>query len=319
MRGYLIRRLLLIIPTLLIVSIIVFLTVRLIPGDIVDSIVREMGPQSAGRFDLEAIRSALGLDEPALVQYGRWMGDIFLHGSLGESMRTGEAVTTKIFTRLPVTFELGFLAMVMALLVGLPIGIYSAVRQDTIGDYIGRSFSIIFISVPSFWTGTMIMLYPSIWWGWSPPMELIPFTEDPLGNLGMFIIPAFILGMLMSGTTMRMTRTMMLEVLRQDYIRTAWSKGLKEGVIITRHALKNAMIPVVTIIGLQLPVMVGGSVIIEQIFVLPWLGRLMLESLSLRDYTMVSGINLFIAVVVMAINLLVDLSYSVLDPRIRYK
>lgn len=319
MLTYIIRRLLLIIPTLFIVSIIVFLMVRLLPGDLVDVILQEMGPESTQGFDREAMERALGLDVPAHVQYGRWIGDIFLHGSLGASPRTGESVTTKIFGRLAVTVELGLLAIVMALLVALPIGVYSAIRQDTVGDYIGRSFSIIFISVPSFWTGTMIMLYPSIWWDWSPPMELIPFTEDPLGNLGMFIIPSFILGMLMSGTTMRMTRTMMLEVLRQDYIRTAWSKGLKERVVITRHALKNALIPVVTIIGMQLPVLVGGSVIIEQIFVLPGLGRLMLESLFLRDYIMVSGINWFVATVVIAMNLLVDMSYAYLDPRVHYR
>ena len=254
------------------------------------------------------------------VQYGRWIGDIFLHGSLGVSLRnTGVAVTTKILDRMAVTFELGLLAILTALLLGLPIGIYSAIRQDSIGDYLGRSFAIIFLAVPSFWLATMVMLYPAIWWGWTPDLEVIPFTEDPLRNLAQFIIPAFLTGMFMSGVTMRMTRTMMLEVLRQDYIRTAFGKGLKERLVVTRHALKNALIPVITIVGLELPLLVGGTVIIEQIFALPGIGRLLLDSLHIRDYTVVAGINLIIATAVVVINLLVDVSYSYLDPRVRYR
>jgi peptide/nickel transport system permease protein len=163
-----------------------------------------------------------------------------------------------------------------------------------------------------------VMVFPAIWWGWTPNIKFIPFTQDPLGNLGQVIIPAVIMGMAMSGTTMRMTRTMMLEVLRQDYIRTAWSKGLKENTVITRHALKNALIPVVTIIGLQLPILIGGSVVMEQIFCLPGVGRLALDVITTRDYTMLSGINLVIASVVMVINLIVDLTYAYLDPRVKY-
>lgn len=319
MQTYIIRRLLLIIPTLLIVSIIVFLSIRLIPGDIVDTMLAEMGPEAGGTLDREALEKALGLDVPIYVQYGHWIGDMFLHGSLGESLRGGQPVTEKIFSRLPVTFQLGVMAMIVALLIAIPIGVYSSIRQDTIGDYIGRSIAIIFISVPYFWTGTIIMIYPAIWWGWSPPMELIKFVDDPLGNLGMFIIPAALLGMVLSGATMRMTRTMLLEVLRQDYIRTAWSKGLKERVVILRHALKNALIPVITLVGYQMPLLIGGSIIIEQIFVLPGIGRLMLESLSQRDYPIVSGINLFVATTVIALNLVIDLTYAYLDPRVQYR
>jgi len=256
---------------------------------------------------------------PIHVQYGRWIGDISLHGSLGESLRGGQPVTEKIFSRLPITFQLGVMAIIIALLIAIPIGVYSSIRQDTLGDYVGRSIAIIFISVPNFWTGTIIMIYPSIWWGWSSPMELIKFVDDPLGNLGMFIIPAVLLGMMLSGATMRMTRTMMLEVLRQDYIRTAWSKGLKERVVIIRHALKNALIPVVTLIGYQMPLLIGGSVIIEQIFVLPGIGRLMLESLNQRDYPIISGINLFVATAMITINLIIDLTYAYLDPRVQYR
>ena len=319
MHRYLIRRLLLIIPTLFIISIIVFFMLQLLPGNIVDSVMQR-AIRSGGTVDREALERALGLDVPMHVQYGRWIGDIFLHGSLGVSLRnTGVAVTTKILDRMAVTFELGLLAILTALLLGLPIGIYSAIRQDSIGDYLGRSFAIIFLAVPSFWLATMVMLYPAIWWGWTPDLEIIPFTEDPLRNLAQFIIPAFLTGMFMSGVTMRMTRTMMLEVLRQDYIRTAWSKGLRERVVVTRHALKNALIPVVTIVGGELPMLVGGAVIIEQIFALPGMGRLLLTALSQRDYTLVSGINLVIATAVVGANLLVDLSYAYLDPRVRYR
>ena len=200
----------------------------------------------------------------------------------------------------------------------LPTGIYSAIRQDNIGDYIGRSFAVTFIAVPSFWLATLILLYPSIWWSWTPPVRLVTFADDPLGNLAVFAIPSFILGMAMSGVTMRMTRTMMLEVLRQDYIRTAYSKGLRERAVVTRHALKNALIPVVTIIGWNIPVLVGGAVIIEQIFALPGLGRLMIQGLEQRDYTLVSGINLVFGATVVVANLVVDISYAYLDPRIRY-
>ena len=319
MHRYLIRRLLLIIPTLFIISIIVFLMLHLLPGNIVDAVMQR-AVRSGGTVDREALERALGLDVPMYVQYGRWIGDIFLHGSLGVSLRnTGDAVTAKILDRMAVTFELGLLAIVTALLLGLPIGIYSAIRQDSIGDYLGRSFAIIFLAVPNFWLATMIVLYPAIWWGWSPDLEVIPFTEDPLGNLRQFIIPAFLAGMFLSGVTMRMTRTMMLEVLRQDYIRTAFAKGLKERLVVSRHALKNALIPVITLAGLELPLLVGGTVIIEQIFALPGIGRLLLDSLHIRDYTVVAGINLVIATAVVVTNLLVDMSYSYLDPRVRYR
>ena len=199
------------------------------------------------------------------------------------------------------------MALVIGLLIALPVGIYSAIRQDTTADYLGRSLAIIGLATPNFWLRIMVMLYPVIWWGWSPSMELVSFTEDPLGNLGMFIVPSVILGTALSAATMRMTRTMMLEVLRQDYIRTAWSKELKERVVVIRHAIKNALIPVVSLIGLQLPILVGGAVIMENIFNQPGIGRLLLIALNDRDYPVVSGINLFFAAGVMGINLLIDL------------
>ena len=224
----------------------------------------------------------------------------------------------RILKRLPVTLELGLLAIVIGLLIALPVGIYSAIRQDTAADYAGRSIAIIGLATPNFWLGIVVLIYPAIWWSWSPPMEVISFSEDPLGNLGVFLIPSLILGTAMSASTMRMTRTMMLEVLRQDFIRTAWSKGLRERAVVLRHAIKNTLIPVVTLIGLQLPILVGGAVIMETLFNLPGLGRLMLDALQDRDYPVVQGTNLFFGTVVLGINLLIDLTYAFLDPRVRY-
>ena len=335
MSAYIIRRLLLIIPTLSILTIMVFLAVRFIPGDVIDVMVARMIEQGAdgGEIDREVLERRLGLDVPVHVQYGRWIGVLptrdfitgesrfkgLLQGALGQSLWGAHfSVEEKIIGRLPVTIQLGVMAIVIGLVIALPVGIYSAIRQDTAADYAGRSVAIIGLATPNFWLGTMVMLYPGIWWGWSPPIEMIRFTEDPLGNIGMFLIPSLILGTASAAATMRMTRTMMLEVLRQDYIRTAWAKGLGERVVVLRHAVKNALIPIVTMVGLQLPILVGGSVIMENIFSLPGLGRLLLTALDTRDYPMVSGVNLVFATAVVLFNLLIDLLYSYLDPRVRY-
>jgi peptide/nickel transport system permease protein len=330
MRAYLIRRLLLIIPTLFILTIIVFLAVRFIPGDAVDVMLASMeGSELAPRETLERM---LGLDVPAHVQYGRWIGVLptpgwptgepqfkgLLQGSFGEALR-GWSIGERLIGRLPVTIELGVLSILIGLVIALPVGIYSAIRQDTATDYVGRTVAVIGLATPNFWLAIMVMLYPAIWWGWAPSVELITFEEDPLGNLGMFLIPAVILGTAMSAATMRMTRTMMLEVLRQDYIRTAWSKGLRERVVVMRHTVKNALIPVVTLIGLQLPLLIGGSVILEQIFALPGLGRLFVTAIDSRDYPIVSAINLIFATAVLVINLMIDVIYAFLDPRVRYQ
>jgi peptide/nickel transport system permease protein len=211
------------------------------------------------------------------------------------------------------------MGIIIGLLISLPIGVYSAIRQDTPADYVLRSIAILMISVPSFCVATVVVLFGALWFHRSPPLEYIPFLKDPLGNLGMMIIPAIILGIGQTGTTMRMTRTMMLEVMRQDYIRTAWSKGLAERIVVLRHAIKNAFIPIVTIIGAGIPSLIGGSVIIELIFNLPGMGRFMLDSLSSRDYPIVSAINLMLAILVIVTNLFVDLAYGWLDPRIHYQ
>ena len=285
----------LLIPTLLVLTILVFLSVRFIPGDVIDVMVSDL-LYAGVSVDREALERMLGLDQPVYVQYGRWMGGILLRGTLGNSLLGDWSVEAAIWDRLPLTIELGVLSVVMGLLIAVPVGIYSAMRRNTAADYVGRSFAVIGLATPNFWLALMVMIFPAIWWGWSPPMEYIPLVEDPLGNLGIFIIPSLILGTALSAATMRMTRTMMLEVLRQDYIRTAWSKGLKERVVVIRHAVKNALIPVVTLVGLQLPIVVGGAVIMENIFNLPGLGRLMLIALTDRDYPVVSGINLFFGV-----------------------
>jgi peptide/nickel transport system permease protein len=228
-------------------------------------------------------------------------------------------VIDAIKARWPVTFELGLLGILVAQLIALPIGIYSAIRQDSVGDYFARSFAILCISVPGFWLATLVIVFPSMWWGYMPSITLIKFSENPLGNLSMFIIPAIVLGMGMSGQTMRMTRTMMLEVLRQDYIRTAWSKGLKERVVVIRHALKNALIPIVTIMGYQIPILIGGTVIIENIFQLPGMGQLTIYAATQRDYTEISSLLLLFTLLIMMVNLFVDVTYAFLDPRVHYR
>ena len=318
MQAYIIRRLLALIPTLFFASVIVFVTVRMIPGDIIDLMLSQ-NDIAAGKMGREQLERALGLDQPMWLQYGRWVSAILFHGDFGNSLWQSTPVSEHLMARLPVTFELGAMALVVGLLVAIPIGVFSAVRQDTAGDYIARSFSILMLAVPSFWLGTMVMVFPSIWWGWSPPMQFVPFAKDPIANLSQMITPAIILGCALSAITMRLTRTMMLEVLRQDFIRTAWAKGLGEKLVVARHALRNALIPVVTLIGLQAPLLLGGAVIMEQIFVIPGMGLLLLDAVSQRDYPVITGVFLIVGVAVMFINLLVDLSYGLLDPKVRYR
>jgi peptide/nickel transport system permease protein len=305
----------------LIVTALTTIAIRLIPGDAVDVLVGQMDLSGKeNRQELRArLEAELGLDAPIPVQYVRWWRDVLLHGDLGDSIFMGVSVKDQIKQRLPVTLEIGVLALVIAMLISFPIAIFSAVRQDTIGDYAFRSLAIIFISLPEFWVGIMVVVFPSIWWGWSPPIINISLWDDPIGNLKMYILPAAILGMGINGVNMRLMRTMMLEVVREDYIRTAYAKGLTERVVILRHAVKNALIPVVTVIGLNVPVVIGGSIIIEQIFGLPGMGRLAVEAAFIRDYPVIIGVTLVYAFVVLLIILITDLSYAFLDPRIRYK
>ncbi len=326
MRAYIIRRLLLVIPTLFLATVLIFLLIYLLPGDLVSALLAQRGADPM--LDVDTLRATLGLDASLPVQYGRWMGVVpqmdgslsgIFQGNLGESLWQRMSVVELVSKAWPVSFELGLMGLIIAQLVALPIGIFAALRQDSWGDYVGRTFAILCISIPGFWLATLVIVFGVRWWGYMPPIMLIPFTEDPIGNLGMFIIPATILGMALAGMTMRMTRTMMLEVLRQDYIRTAWAKGLRERVVVLRHALKNALIPVITIIGIQVPIVIGGTVIIEQIFMLPGMGRLTIDATMHRDEVLLRGIVILFAVAVMLINLMVDLTYGFLDPRIHYR
>ena len=316
MQAFVTRRLLALVPTLIFASLIVFVSMRLIPGDVIDMMLAQNDLSTD--HDRAAIEVALGLDQPMHVQYFRWIGGV-LEGDLGRSLWQNTPVTEQLAATLPITFELGFLALIVALTVALPIGVYSALRQDTLGDYAARSFSLVMLAIPSFWLGTLVMVFPSVWWRWSPALEYTPFLEDPLQNLAHMIVPAILLGLSLSAVTMRMTRTMMLEVLRQDYIRTARAKGLSETLVVARHALRNGLIPVVTLIGLQAPLLIGGAVILEQIFVVPGMGLLLLEAVFQRDYPVISGVFLVVGFGVLVINLLVDLSYGWLDPKVRHQ
>ena len=314
MRLLIIRRLLALLPTLIFTSIIVFASIRMIPGDVIDLMLAQ-NDISTGN-DRAVIEAALGLDQPIYIQYFVWVVDV-LSGDLGRSLWQNTPVTEQLALTLPITFELGFLALLVALSVAIPIGIYSAMRQDSMGDYITRSFSLLMLAVPSFWLATLVMVFPSVWWRWAPPLQYTPFLEDPVANLAHMSVPAILLGLSLSAVTMRMTRTMMLEVLRQDYIRTARAKGLKENIVIVRHALRNCLIPVVTLVGLQAPLLIGGAVILEQIFVIPGMGLMLLEAVLQRDYPVVTGVFLVVGVSILLINLVVDLTYSLLDPKVR--
>jgi peptide/nickel transport system permease protein len=313
MSRYIIRRLLLLIPTLFLVTLLVFSIIRLLPGNIVVLMMSEQGYAS----DRAKLEQMLGLDQPFYWQYLTYLGRVF-RGDFGVSFWTKEPVLDEILQRLPVSLELALLAMCCGLFIALPIGILSAIRQDSWVDYLFRTVAIGGLSIPGFWMATIIIVSASISWKWVPPMRFTPFLRDPVANLSQFIIPAVILGFALSASVMRMTRSMVLEVLREDYVRTAWAKGLHESAVISRHVLKNAMIPVVTIMGLQLSALLGGAVIMESIFVLPGMGRFLIDAMTWRDYPVIQGINLFFATGVIVLNLLIDLLYAFLDPRIRY-
>jgi peptide/nickel transport system permease protein len=328
MRAYIIRRILLIIPTLFLVTIIVFMLVRFIPGDVLDLMLAEWTTEGSSDIqDVEDLRAAMGLDLPLHVQYGRWLGiapldtgefDGMFQGNLGHSLWDNEPVIDIFRARFPVSIELGILSMLISWAIAMPIGIFMATRQDSLADYTGRTFAIVFLSIPGFWLMTMVIVYPSIWWGAMPNIVYTPITENLWENLQQFLLPAFLTGVASSALMIRLTRTMMLEVLRQDYIRTAWAKGLRERSVLLRHAVKNAFIPVITVIGAQVPIILAGQIITEQIFALPGIGRAFLDALNQRDYPIISAINTVIAIAVLVMNVVVDVTYAWMDPRIRY-
>jgi len=314
-RQYVLRRLALAVPTLLLVSLIVFSMMRLMPGDVAIRMVEG----HAYAPTLAALRQELGLDRPAVVQYLDWIGGIVLRGDFGLSYWTRQPILDEFVRRFPVTLELALLTILVSVVIGVVVGIVSAVRQDTTADYAGRVFAILALSVPYFGLAVLVVVLPSIYFKWTPLWTYVPFTMDPVQNLKIMIVPALVFGVTRAGPIMRIMRSALLEVLRQDYIRTAWSKGLGERTIVLRHALKNAMIPVISLIGLQTPLYIGGSVIIEAIFRLPGVGLFFFEALTRMDYPVVQSVNLIIAILVVGLNLVIDLTYAFLDPRIRYR
>ncbi|MBI2888001.1 MAG: ABC transporter permease [Chloroflexi bacterium] len=316
MRAYILKRILLAFPTFFLATFLVFGVIRILPGDIIYTILEET-LVNVPLSDVEAIKREYGYDRPLMEQYFVWMWQA-AQGDLGTSLKSRKPITEVIASRLPVTVQLGMMALVLSIALAVPIGVISAIRQDTPLDYLLRGFAIGGLSIPGFWLATLAVVLPAIWFRYTPPLAYSPIFVNPIENLKQTIMPAAILGLLLSATAMRMTRTMMLEVMRQDYIRTAWAKGLRERAVIYRHALKNALIPVVTLVGLQIAAVLGGTVIMESVFSLPGMGRLLLEAITYRDYPVIQGINLLVATWVILVNLVVDVSYGFLDPRIRY-
>jgi peptide/nickel transport system permease protein len=314
MGRYIARRLLLAIPVLFVISILIFAGVRLVPGDVCLNI---LGSAEAGLERCPQIEHDLGLDRPLVRQYFHWMGNV-VQGDLGRSMVNRRPVASEIRTRMYTTLELALLAGLFAVVLALPIGIYSALKQDKVPDVGLRVLTVGWLAMPSFWVGSMLITLPAKWWGYSPPVPYVQLWEDPLKNLQQMYLPAIALGLALTATLARITRSSMLEVLRQDYIRTARAKGLRERVVLSKHALKNAMLPVITLFGLQLGFLLGGTVVLESLFALPGLGTLLLSAVLTKDYPEIQGLVLFFAVIIVLINLAVDLSYAWFDPRVRY-
>ncbi len=313
MRKYVLRRLLVASASFVIASVGVFSLPRLIPGDAVQLMLEE---RAYGK-DLDDLRAKLGLDRPIHVQYVDWLGRV-VRGQLGESLWTKRPVIEELARRLPVSLELGLMALCFSISIALPVGIIAAVRQDSLADYVTRGLAILGLSVPGFWIATLAVLLPAIWWGWSPPIQFTEFSVDPWAHVAQFLLPAAILGLASAAAIMRLTRAMLLDVLRQDYVRTAWAKGVGERGVVLKHSLKNALIPVVTVLGIQVAQILGGTVIFETIFGLPGMGRFLFDAINQRDYPVIQGINLLIVSVVVVMNLTVDAFYAFLDPRIRY-
>jgi peptide/nickel transport system permease protein len=315
MTQYLIRRLLLLIPTIIGMSLLIFLMVRLMPGDIVDLMV---GVDANATPEAKAqLRQQMGLADPIPVQYVRWLGDA-LRGNLGVSFRTRQPIVGQLIQSLPITIELAFLSILLSMIVAIPLGVLSAIKRNGAIDFWSRVAGLIGLSFPNFWLATMFLLISSLFFRWTPPVIWIKPTEDLIGNLKQMALPVIALSVALMAIEMRMARASMLEVLRQDYIRTARAKGLRESGVLFRHALKNAFIPVITVIGIQVGSLLGGSVIIEQIFGLPGVGWFLLQGIYNRDYPVVQVTALFLATVFVVVNLLVDITYAYLDPRIKY-
>ena len=317
MRTYLTKRLLLIVPTLLGVAAVVFVIMRVIPGDVTLLI---LGGDQTGRIDpqqLAAMRHQLGLDQPIAVQFGQWLWDV-LRLDFGKSLWTGQPVIEEVLIRLPLSLELAILATIVSVLLAIPLGMLAAVRQDTWVDYVIRVGSIGGQAIPSFWIGILVILFLVIYFGWGPPLEFTPPWVDPWANFQQLVWPVVTVGYRYAAVTTRMTRSTVLEVLREDYIRTAWAKGLRERAVVIRHALKNAMLPVITLIGTEFAFLIGGLVVTETVFTLNGVGRFVVDAVAHRDYPVVQALVFLIAFCFVVVNLLIDLAYAWLDPRIRY-
>lgn len=315
MRTYVVKRLLIAVVTLLGMSVLIFALMRLAPGNITDIIFESAGYVDAQ--DKKLLEQELGIDKPIPVQYVRWLSDL-LRGDLGKSYRYELPAWEIIKPRLPVTLELAVLALLVSVLLGVPTGVISAIRQDRPLDYVLRVFSLAGLSMPSFWLGMVIILLLVRSMGWIPSMVYVSPFEDLTANLLQFLLPALAVGYRSSALIMRITRSAMLEVLREDYIRTAWAKGQREALVVWRHALKNASLPVITLIGIELAFLIGGLIVTETVFNLPGVARYLVDAIQWRDYPIVQNLVMFIAFVVVMANLTVDLVYAWLDPRIKY-
>jgi peptide/nickel transport system permease protein len=313
--AYLLRRLLLMIPTLLGVSLIVFLFIRLIPGDIVQVLSGARGDVTPEQREL--LRRNLGLDRPIAVQYVDWLRGV-IQGDLGDSLRTSRAILPDIVSRLPVTLELALLSALIGAAIGIPAGIIAALKRGTRTELAAQTAGLVGLSVPDFWIGTLFLLVASRYFGWYPGARYVSIFDDPGKNLSIFILPAISVGIGLSASLMRITRSSLLDVMGSGYIVTARAKGLGPRVVLFSHAFKNALIPIITILGLQLGYLLGGVVIVETVFNLPGVGRFTIDAISDRDYPVVQAAVLFITLIVLLINLLVDLLYAYIDPRIKY-
>ena len=318
MRTYLAKRLLLIVPTLLGAAALVFLIMRVIPGDVTLLI---FGGDQASQVDpkqLAAMRHRLGLDQPLWVQFGSWLWGV-LRFDFGTSLWTGRPVIEELLVRLPLSLELAVLATIVSVLLAIPFGMLAAVRQDSWVDYVIRVVSIGGLAIPSFWVGILIILLLVIFFGWGTPLEFTPPWIDPWANFQQMIWLVLTVGYRYAAVTTRMTRSTVLEVMREDYIRTAWAKGLRERAIVVRHAMKNAMLPVVTLVGTEFAFLIGGLVVTETVFTLNGVGRFVVDAVAHRDYPVVQALVFLIALSFVVVNLLIDLTYAWFDPRIRYR
>lgn len=317
MRQYLIRRILLMIPTLLGVAMVIFLLMRVVPGDIVELKYAGEGA-SITKETLQKERELLGLDKPLWFQFGSWLWGL-MRGNFGVSMWTGRPIIHEVSIRFELTLQLAIMAMILAVILGIPLGMIAALKQDTWVDYSVRVFSIAGLATPSFWLGVIMILVLLIFFKWLPPMEFTPIWKNPAANLVQLVWPALAVGYRYSAMIMRMTRSTMLDVLREDYIRTARAKGLFEKLILIRHALKNALLPVMSVIGLELAFLLGGLVVTEQVFNLNGLGLLLVQSIERRDYTMTQSLVLLVAFFFIVMNFALDILFAWLDPRVRFK